>query len=397
MPLDLVVIPYHDWRKVSREGARTRDAHFIEQLMVHPEVRKMLILNRPISIPEMIYKRISWKTPGREVWRNGRARAVQIAGNTLVFDYFDSSVMRTIRDGKASFFSAFGETGLRRSIEDCLRALHFDSYSCMSFNLFAAELVASLQADATLFDGWDNFARFPEHSTNRDKLFRAYQTYARVSNCWTTNSVSNHTFYLSEFGIQNCRVIQNGVDPERFQDECEFPSDVRNISRPIVGFGAKVTHLLDCDLLNALTEANPTVNFVMVGQILERDVYRKIVKRPNFHYLGDKPYGVYPSYVRAFDVCIIPYVVGEREHGGDSIKFYEYLAAGKWVVTTAIEGVTDKYGNTLIAGNAVQFSEYIQRALNTPAKSLQLPQDMTWSFKASQLLDLLKSPKAVAV
>ena len=391
MPLDLVVIPYHDWRKVSREGARTRDAHLIEQLIAHPDIGRVLFVYRPITLPDMVYKRISWKTPGDVCWRSGNARAVQIGDRAFAFDYFDRSIIEPISKGKESFITALGQKRFLALLEHCLRHLQIESYSCISFNLFAADMVSALPAKTKLFDAWDNFARFPEHSSIRQRLTQAYQSYAQSADCWTTNSQSNQSWYQSTLGIKNCHIISNGVDPERFGASFDAPPDLQGITRPIIGFGAKVTHLLDYELINYLTEANPNVSIVMVGQILEREVYRKIVKRPNFHYLGDKPYSVYPAYVRSFDVCIIPYVVGEREHGGDSIKFYEYLAAGKRVVTTGIEGVIEAHGNTFIARSSAQFSEGIRRALAMPPEKIQLSEQLTWRFKANQLVGLVQT------
>ena len=175
MSTDLVVIPYHDWRKVSREGGRTRDAHLIEQLMAHPEVGRVLIVNRPITVPEMVYKRISWKTPGEVCWRSGNARAVQINDKAFVFDCLDHSIIHPIAKGKESFFAAFGQRRFVELLEDCLRAIQIDSYCCISFNLFAIDLVAALPAKVKLFDGWDNFARFPEHTPIRESLLQAYR------------------------------------------------------------------------------------------------------------------------------------------------------------------------------------------------------------------------------
>jgi len=392
MLIDLVVIPYHDWRKISREGVRTRDAHLIEQCMVHPDIGRVLIINRPMTLPEMVCRRRSWKTPGETFWKEGDARLVRIRDNAFVLDYFDRSLISPLLEGKKSFMKAYGRSRFAGEIIACLQRLQMNAVSCISFSLFAADLVATLPARLKLFDGWDNFMLFPEHTPIREKLMQAYRTYEEVSHCWTTNSRSNQVFYQSEFGVKRCFLIPNGVDPDKFSAQYELPSDMNGIPRPIVGFGAKVTHLLDYALINYLTEANPHLSFVMVGQILERDIFRKICKRANLFYLGDKPYDDYPAYVKAFDICIIPYVVGEKEHGGDSIKFYEYLAAGKPVVTARIEGVSNEFGNTLIADSRSQFSEMIRRSLNATIERVQLPERLTWKYKGNELIRLLKTP-----
>ena len=86
---------------------------------------------------------------------------------------------------------------------------------------------------------------------------------------------------------------------------------------------------------------NPDFSFVFVGQILDKEVYKKIEKRDNVIFLGDKHYDIYPNYVANFDVCIIPYNINEGQHGGDSIKAYEYLLTRKKVVGTKGNGLLD--------------------------------------------------------
>jgi len=114
-------------------------------------------------------------------------------------------------------------------------------------------------------------------------------------------------------------------------------------------------------------------------------------KAPNFYYLGDKSYDEYAAYVQAFDVCTIPYVVGDREHGGDSIKFYEYLAAGKPIVSSANEGVPDEYDNVFVAGNHEEFCAMIPHALTASPADNHLPEKLTWCYKTDELLAPLLS------
>ena len=52
--------------------------------------------------------------------------------------------------------------------------------------------------------------------------------------------------------------------------------------------------------------------------------------------LGDRRVEDVPAYLAAFDVAWIPHRVGEGETGGDLMKKYEYWAAGRQVVTTAV-------------------------------------------------------------
>ena len=132
---------------------------------------------------------------------------------------------------------------------------------------------------------------------------------------------------------------------------------MKNIPKPIVGFGGKITQLIDVDLLNETMILSPSMSFVFVGQKLDKQVFNRIKKLDNFYYLGDKHYDEYPNYVKNFDICIAPYVVEEdSKSGANSIKVYEYLSTNKKVVGTNSNGLEDLTNHLYIANNAKHFA-----------------------------------------
>ncbi|MBK7141192.1 MAG: glycosyltransferase [bacterium] len=387
--MNLLIIPFHDWRKVQREGERTRDAHLIREMADSDQVDKILIVNRPISLPEMVYRRTWWKCEGDLLHSDSRGHLVQVAPKTYVLDTLDKSIVGPLIRGKRHFFDAYGSQALKASVDWHLIMLGMHDFSTISFNVYAAELFAQLDSDLRHFDAWDNFLRFPSNQKIRPELESAYATYARTATSWSTNSEENSAFYNVMHQIPDCSVIRNGVRPELFQIDYPIPDDLQNVARPIVGMGLKVTHLLDVDLLNQVIWNNPGISFVLIGQILDRAVYDRIRKVANFHYLGDKHYRDYPAYVRHFDVCLIPYCVGDKQHGGDAIKFYEYLAADKPVVSTPGNGVTDSFEGVWLETSHSRFSDAVQSAVNCGPIRRDLPVELTWAHKSEQMLTAL--------
>jgi glycosyltransferase involved in cell wall biosynthesis len=138
--------------------------------------------------------------------------------------------------------------------------------------------------------------------------------------------------------------IHHGVDYRLFQSALaqsgsRRPGDLPSKS-PIIGYSGVIRYMLDLDLIRFLAEQKPEWNFVLVGPVTESrpEFYAQIdelKRRPNVHLLGSKRPQELPFYIGAFDVCLLPYVRGQvSTYYAAPLKFYEYLAAGKPVVST---------------------------------------------------------------
>jgi glycosyltransferase involved in cell wall biosynthesis len=81
--------------------------------------------------------------------------------------------------------------------------------------------------------------------------------------------------------------------------------------------------------------AYPDWDFVLIGSSHGCDI-SEAQRLPNVRFLGEMPYAVLPDYVHGFDVCIIPFLIFDLTIHTNPVKLYEYLAAGKPVVGTAM-------------------------------------------------------------
>ncbi|MEI0737573.1 glycosyltransferase [Paenibacillus sp. JTLBN-2024] len=85
--------------------------------------------------------------------------------------------------------------------------------------------------------------------------------------------------------------------------------------------------------------------------------------------LGEKRYHELPMHLHRFDAAIIPFLQNELTKATNPVKLYEYLAAGKPVVSTALpELETVAAGLTVIARTPEAFEQAVERSLrqNTP-------------------------------
>jgi glycosyltransferase involved in cell wall biosynthesis len=84
---------------------------------------------------------------------------------------------------------------------------------------------------------------------------------------------------------------------------------------------------------------------------------------PNVHLLGARPYDEVPAYLEAFDAAIIPFKLNGLTEDTNPIKLYEYLAAGKPVISTPLPEAIG-IDTVRIADTADAFVSQVQAALS---------------------------------
>ncbi|MBN1899953.1 hypothetical protein JW926_01350 [Candidatus Sumerlaeota bacterium] len=167
----------------------------------------------------------------------------------------------------------------------------------------------------------------------------------------------------------------SGVEHEHFfkatLKETIVPEDIQRIKGPILGYFGAVDERIDYDLIDYLCRERPSWSVVFLGPLVMMD---KIpIDQPNFHYLGKKEYAQLPNYLKAFDVCLMPFVISELTLHISPTKTPEYLSGGKPVVSTSIPDVISDYSDVVkIAGNPREFVFKVEQALRDKTDDLHL-------------------------
>ena len=384
---DLIIIPFHDWRKSEREGFRTRDVHFINALANHPDVGKILVVNRPCTWLELKYKKFDKDLPGEKILTKGNFELTKVADNIFVSDFLSGRFVHQILQRNKWFFKMYAHETYVQFIKECILELSLNAPGLLIQNIFAFQLASKLPVENKLFDAWDNFVKFPAYKEFKADITHAYSQLAIHTPHWITNSLENKNLFLQKYGPERISVIKNGVKANIFSIKQSIPDDMVDIPKPIAGFGGKISYLLNTELINQVSRENPNISFVFVGQILDKATYNKIEKTPNVYFLGDKHYSQYPNYVNSFDICIVPYRIGKDQHGGDSIKVYEYLLTGKKVIGTNGNGLQDLTNYVYVVESPAEFSRELQDRTNR--KQLVDPEEHSWDKKSELIIEHL--------
>jgi O-antigen biosynthesis protein len=138
----------------------------------------------------------------------------------------------------------------------------------------------------------------------------------------------------------NCYYVPNAADFEIFNKATrnyQRPVEIENLRYPIIGYIGAVFRWVDIELLCKLSEAHPEYSILLIGPV--HFGLDDLKKRKNIRILGSKKFDLLPRYLSFMDVCLIPFTINKLTVASNPIKLYEYLAAGKPVVSTALPDV----------------------------------------------------------
>jgi glycosyltransferase involved in cell wall biosynthesis len=388
-----VAFPYHDWRKGDIEGRRWRDAHLIDALAKLPDVQRILVVDRPVSLAERLIRRLRPWAAGRPTAerRHGRTRA-RITSVTEKIDVLDIHVpdlVSPVALNRGWWFRSFRDPRVLDQIRWATRETAMEQPTVFAWTPAVAPAVAAIDPGAVLFDSLDNWLIHPRLRRQAALAAEGYAALLPTATAVVASAPASQAV-LNRWAAR-VWVIPNGVDPVAFARPTERPTDLP--AGPIVGYAGVLSSRIDARLIAAVAQALPDLAFVFVGPVFERAAIQSIRRLPNVHLLGNRHYSLMPAYVQHFDLAWIPHAVGLGETGGDPIKMYEYWAAGREIVTTPIDGLAVWADRLHVVRSAREATRTITGLLagTLDGKSAGVPPDRTWDAIATQMVRLVSS------
>lgn len=186
--------------------------------------------------------------------------------------------------------------------------------------------------------------------------------------------------------------------------ELPIPADLAALPGPRIGFvGAISGYKVDFPLLRRMAEAHPEWSIVLIGKVGEGDPWTDVSTLQdlkNLHFVGPRSYAELPAYLKGFDVAILPSMINEYTRGMFPMKFFEYLAAGRPVVSTQLHALK-AYGHVAcLADDHVAFIAGVEQALASQVAPLEArldaARDQTYERRTARMMALLAQPQAAA-
>ena len=391
--MNIVTVPFHDYKKWLSEGFRTRDAHVFEHLARRSEVEKILVVNRPTSMAELIVKRQGTHIKeGSQLYKRKGVCLTQTGEKTFCIDIFLPDFLKVARQGKAWWFTAFRYKRVTDAINEALGYLGMESPLLLLQNPMAIGAYEGLNCGKFVFDAIDNWLYHPQMK-DKELIKNNYRLVEKNADMIMTVSQALTELFPEN---KNVRWIPNGVDVDYFKGA--FKSEPSE--KMTVGYIGKIQDRVDFGLVESCLQKYPDFEFVFAGPALsQQDRIDELKKQySNIKFLGDIHYTNLPETMKSFDIAVIPHKVDEFTASMNPLKLYEYLAAGKPVVTTAVAGTEnispfvfpakDSYAFIRILGETAQ--RYAENAPEPQEIADSLPEECRWDYRVSCMLEEMK-------
>lgn len=219
-------------------------------------------------------------------------------------------------------------------------------------------LLEQLHFETVVYDCMDELSLFkgaPSHLINQEKYLMAY---ADIIFTGGKSLYESKKQYHS-----NVYCFPSSVDEEHFAQALngiEVAADIANLPSPIVGYYGVIDERIDLQLLHETSKKLPDVSFVMIGPLAKIED-ADLPKEKNIHYLGMKSYNELPSYLKAFDIAMMPFALNDATKYISPTKTLEYMAAGKPIISTKITDVVRDYSDSVsVIENADEFCSAIK-------------------------------------
>lgn len=253
---------------------------------------------------------------------------------------------------------------------------------------FWYDLAKSLPQSRLIYDCMDHHVGFGDLDNsliNSEQLLFKYAEAVIVSSDGLYNtalSYNSKTF-----------VIRNGADYEFFAKRPPIHYKPAQEFKQVIGYYGAIAHWIDLDILEAIADYFPACELLLVGAD-ECGARQRLAGKKNVRFTGEVEYSQLPFYLHGFDVCILPFQLIPLTQATNPVKVYEYLAAGKPVVSVNLPEARQFDKLIAITDTTIEFLSAVQHALNNPGIRADIDQrqsfarENTWSTRVDSFLDI---------
>ena len=259
------------------------------------------------------------------------------------------------------------EALFRASVRKAARRLGLDDPLLWLNPHSAVHIVGKIGERAVVYDITDDWTTLTQSSALERLTVAQDQELCRLADVIIV--CSERLFEIKRDLARNLHLIPNGVDAIHYRSVLDrqgpLPSPADNWAKPVIGYTGTIhPDRVDVPLVEALAQRFPQGTIALVGpNMLTGKDQERLAACANVALTGPVPYARVPEMMRGFDVCMTPHRVTPFTESLNPIKLWEYLAAGKPIISTNVAGFRDYPQFVRIASDADSFAAAVEAAL----------------------------------
>lgn len=297
--LSFIIFPYRGIHFKKKYGTTVRDLQIIEIIKNSELTENCLVVERPLSIYEILLGRMSKKP------------------NHLTS--ISTEIIGPLKQRSWTEYCYDQEIQKINTI-----TMHWKNVVILDFTPIAKININKIKHDYYWYDLIDNFSihnRF--NQSQKNKVLEKYSSVQKKHDL--ISGVSEKSLLNFETGKKI--ILPNGLYPDYLSATKESK---KNDKYGFVGF---ITNKLDLEFLENLLSEDSNATIGIYGEILDSKVEKHLKSIKNINIYGKFHRRDYPSIFSSFKVGLIPYLL-EKSHDGSALKLYDYLFNCKPVLTS---------------------------------------------------------------
>lgn len=249
-----------------------------------------------------------------------------------------------------------------------------------------AAVLASRTAWPTLYDMTDDWLVADRPPEERQRLAQGERTLLEAADEVVACSPELVRRKSPDRRGRPIELIRNAVDTEAYRRPHARPHDLPS-GACAVYVGTVHADRFDVDLCVATAERlGRAVTTVLVGPLLLDASTTARLSAAGVVLLGQRPHDEVVAYLQHAAVLIVPHRIDAFTDSLDPIKLYEYQAAGRPVVTTAVAGFRDADDPRIVVAEASDFADAVLRGVAAgPSESVESTPLADWSDRVAEM------------
>jgi glycosyltransferase involved in cell wall biosynthesis len=362
---------YASWGTAVTRGMCFSEDRMVETLLAHPDVRRLLVVETPRSLPLKLARDAMHSPP-----RFPESETASLYGPTRLRRQ-DPAGVRALERSFRRWDSQVRRVAERRGLE---------RPALITTHPLVAGFAPLEWASSVTFYAYDDLAA----SQPLRRLWPAYrEAYRRVRESGRAVAAVAPAILEQIQPTGPSAVVPNGVDPEEWAEPGPAPAWFTKLPGPRLLYVGSLESRVDVGAIASAAEAMPDASFVLIGPLLDAAHFESLRGLSNVHFFPPASRAEVVALVATADACLIPHVDSPLTRAMSPLKLYEYLAGGAPVAALDLPPVRNVSSRVIIRDD---LTEAINAALtlgrSPEPERLKFAQDNSWQLRQGSIVGM---------